>query len=171
MRERTVNETLTDKQKRFCEEYLVDLNATQAAIRAGYKPKTARSQGQRLLTKVDIQQHLQQLMGERSERTEITADRVLNELAAIAFSDRTELAQVDKHGKVNFTPTEQLPGETKKIIAGIENGKYGTKVTTYDKVKALELLGKHLGIFASGADNSEALKKLDEVLGKIKGGF
>lgn len=171
MRERTVNETLTNKHKRFCEEYLVDLNATQAAIRAGYKPKTARSQGQRLLTNADIQQYLQQLMDKRSERTEITADRVLEELAAIAFSDRTELAQVGKHGEVNFTPTEQLPDETKKIIAGIENGKYGTKVTTYDKVKALELLGKHLGIFTSGADNSEALKKLDEVLGKIKGGF
>lgn len=162
---------LTDKQKCFCEEYLVDLNATQAAIRAGYKPKTARSQGQRLLTNVNIQQYLQQLMDERSKRTEITADRVLEELAAIAFSDRTELAQVGKHGEVNFTPTEQLPDEIKKIIAGIENGKYGTKVTTYDKVKALELLGKHLGLFTSGADNSAALEKLDEVLGKIEAGF
>lgn len=162
---------LTDKQKCFCEEYLVDLNATQAAIRAGYKPKTARSQGQRLLTNVNIQQYLQQLMDERSERTEITADRVLKELAAIAFSDRTELAQVGKHGEVNFTPTEQLPDEIKKIIAGIENGKYGTKVTTYDKVKALELLGKHLGLFTSGADNSAALEKLDEVLEKIEAGF
>lgn len=162
---------LTDKQKCFCEEYLVDLNATQAAIRAGYKPKTARSQGQRLLTNVNIQQYLQQLMDERSERTEITADRVLEELAAIAFSDRTKLAQVGKHGEVNFTPTEQLPDEIKKIIAGIENGKYGTKVTTYDKVKALELLGKHLGLFTSGADNSAALEKLDEVLGKIEAGF
>ena len=162
---------LTDKQKCFCEEYLVDLNATQAAIRAGYKSKTARSQGQRLLTNVNIQQYLQQLMDERSERTEITADRVLKELAAIAFSDRTELAQVGKHGEVNFTPTEQLPDEIKKIIAGIENGKYGTKVTTYDKVKALELLGKHLGLFTSGADNSAALEKLDEVLEKIEAGF
>lgn len=162
---------LTDKQKCFCEEYLVDLNATQAAIRAGYKSKTARSQGQRLLTNVYIQQYLQQLMDERSERTEITADRVLKELAAIAFSDRTELAQVGKHGEVNFTPTEQLPDEIKKIIAGIENGKYGTKVTTYDKVKALELLGKHLGLFTSGADNSAALEKLDEVLEKIEAGF
>lgn len=145
---------LTDKQKCFCEEYLVDLNATQAAIRAGYKPKTARSQGQRLLTNVNIQQYLQQLMDERSERTEITADRVLKELAAIAFSDRTELAQVGKHGEVNFTPTEQLPDEIKKIIAGIENGKYGTKVTTYDKVKALELLGKHLGMFVTKIEGS-----------------
>lgn len=145
---------LNDKQKRFCEEYIVDLNATQAAIRAGYKEKTAYAQGQRLLKKVEAQEYLQELMNERSKRTEITADRVLEELAAIAFSDRTELAQVGKHGEVNFTPTEQLPDEIKKIIAGIENGKYGTKVTTYDKVKALELLGKHLGMFVTKIEGS-----------------
>ncbi|MBP3272596.1 MAG: terminase small subunit [Ruminococcus sp.] len=160
---------LTEKQKRFCEEYLIDLNATQAAIRAGYKEKTAYAQGQRLLKKVEAQEYLQELMNERSKRTEITADRVLRELAAIAFSDRTELAQVGERGEVNLTPTEKLPDEVKKIIAGIEEGKYGTKVTTYDKVKALELLGKHLGLFTAGADNSAALDKLDEVLGKIEG--
>ena len=160
---------LTDKQKRFCEEYLIDLNATQAAIRAGYKEKTAYAQGQRLLKKVEAQEYLQELMDERSKRTEITADRVLRELAAIAFSDRTELAQVGERGEVTFTPTEQLKEDIKKTIAGIENGKYGTKVTTYDKVKALELLGKHLGLFNAGADNSAALDKLDEVLGRIEG--
>lgn len=160
---------LTDKQKRFCEEYLIDLNATQAAIRAGYKEKTAYAQGQRLLKKVEAQDYLQKLMNERSQRTEITADRVLAELAAIAFSDRTELAQVDEDGMVTFTPTEQLGSNAKKTIAGIENGKYGTKVTTYDKVKALELIGKHLGLFSNGADNSDTLAKLDEVLGRIDG--
>ena len=160
---------LTDKQKRFCEEYLIDLNATQAAIRAGYKEKTAYAQGQRLLKKVEAQEYLQELMDERSKRTEITADRVLQELAAIAFSDRTELAQVGKSGEVTFTPTELLKEDIKRTVAGIENGKYGTKVTTYDKVKALELLGKHLGLFTAGADNSAALDKLDEVLGRIEG--
>lgn len=159
---------LTDKQKRFCEEYLVDLNATQAAIRAGYSSKTASRIAIELLNKTHVSAYLNKLMQQRSKRTEITADRVLEELAAIAFSDRTELAQVGKHGEVNFTPTEKLPDEAKKIIAGIENGKYGTKVTTYDKVKALELLGKHLGLFTSGADNTAALDKLDEVLGKIE---
>ena len=160
---------LTDKQKRFCEEYLIDLNATQAAIRAGYKEKTAYAQGQRLLKKVEAQEYLQELMDERSKRTEITADRVLRELAAIAFSDRTELAQVGESGEVTFTPTEQLKEDIKRTIAGIENGKHGIKVTTYDKVKALELLGKHLGLFTAGADNSAALDKLDEVLGRIEG--
>lgn len=160
---------LTDKQKRFCEEYLIDLNATQAAIRAGYKEKTAYAQGQRLLKKVEAQEYLQKLMDERSQRTEITADRVLQELAAIAFSDRTAIAQIEDGGIVTFTPTDQLDKDAKKTISGIENGKYGTKVTTYDKVKALELIGKHLGMFTSGADNSAALDKLDEVLGRIEG--
>ena len=105
---------LTDKQKRFCEEYLVDLNATQAAIRAGYSQKTAYRIGAELLQKTSVSEHLQKLIDERSKRTEITADRVLRELAAIAFSDRTELAQVGGHGEVNFTPTEQLSAEIKR---------------------------------------------------------
>lgn len=160
---------LTDKQKRFCEEYLIDLNATQAAIRAGYSQKTAFSIGVENLKKPLVQEYLQKLMDERSQRTEITADRVLQELAAIAFSDRTAIAQIEDGGIVTFTPTDQLDKDAKKTISGIENGKYGTKVTTYDKVKALELIGKHLGMFTSGADNSAALDKLDEVLGRIEG--
>lgn len=157
---------LTDKQKRFCEEYLIDLNATQAAIRAGYKNADI---GRRLVTKSHVSEYIEKLLKERSKRTEITADRVLAELAAIAFSDRTDIAKIEDGGIVTFTPTDQLDKDAKKTISGIENGKYGTKVTTYDKVKALELIGKHLGMFTSGADNSAALDKLDEVLGRIEG--
>lgn len=157
---------LTEKQKRFCEEYLIDLNATQAAIRAGYKNADI---GRRLVTKSHVSEYIEKLRREQSKRTEITADRVLAELAAIAFSDRTELARVGECGEVTFTPTDRLGDDIKKTIAGIENGKYGTKVTSYDKVKALELLGKHLGLFSAGADNSDTLAKLDEVLGRIEG--
>lgn len=162
---------LTEKQKRFCEEYLIDLNATQAAIRAGYSEKTAEQIGYKLVQKSLVLEYLNKLREEQSKRTQITADRVLAELAAIAFSDRTELAKVIDCGEVEFTPTDKLTSDVKKTIAGIENGKYGTKVTSYDKVKALELLGKHLGLFTSGADNTDTLAKLDEVLGKIEGGF
>lgn len=125
---------LTDKQKRFCEEYLIDLNATQAALRAGYKAKTARSQGQRMLTKVDIQRHITDLMKERSDRTALTSDSVLQELSRIAMAQDVE-------------------------------------ITGKEKLKALELLGKHLGLFQNGADNSAALEKLDEVLSKLGGAF
>lgn len=122
---------LTEKQKRFCEEYLIDLNATQAAVRAGYSSKTAYSIGTENLRKPEIREYCQQLIRERSERTGISSDFVLEELRRIA--------------------------EAKVEITGRE------------KMKALELLARHLGLLASGADNSAALDKLDEVLGRIEG--
>ncbi|MBE6850922.1 MAG: terminase small subunit [Ruminococcus sp.] len=157
---------LTEKQKRFCEEYLIDLNATQAAERAGYKN---REIGRQLITKNNVLEYLNMLREQQSKRTEITADMVLRELAAIAFSDRTELAKIDSDGIVIFTPTDQLSPEIKKAIAGIKEGKFGTEVSSYDKVRALELLGKHLGIFDKRDDNADTLAKLDEVLAKIGG--
>lgn len=161
---------LTEKQKRFCEEYLIDLNATQAAIRAGYSRKTAFAIGVENLRKPLIQQKISALQSEQSKRTEITADMVLKELAAIAFSDRTEFAKIDDDGIVIFTPTDQLSPEVRKVIAGIKEGKFGTEVSSYDKVRALELLGKHLGIFEKREDNADTLAKLDEVLAKMGGG-
>ncbi len=140
---------LTEKQKRFCEEYLIDLNATQAAIRAGYKNADI---GRRLVTKSHVSEYIEKLRAEQSRRTAITADRVLEELAAIAFADRTEMQAINCRGDVSFRPTDELSDGAKKAIACIEEGKYGTKITSYDKVKALELLGKHLGLFdGSGA--------------------
>lgn len=101
---------LTDKQARFCEEYLIDLNATQAAIRAGYSEKTANEQGARLLANVSVQEKIAELKAERSKRTEITQDSVIQELAAVARAE----------------------------VKGVR---------AVDKLKALELLGKHLGMF------------------------
>ncbi len=82
--------TLT-KQRRFVDEYLVDLNATQAAIRAGYSPKTAGQIGERLLKKVEIQTGVQEAMKARENRTHITQDRVLQELSRLAFFDPRKL--------------------------------------------------------------------------------
>ena len=79
---------MTDKQARFCEEYMIDLNATQAAIRAGYSPKTANEQAARLLANVSIQNRIAQLQAEQSRRTGVSADRVVRELAKVAFVDR-----------------------------------------------------------------------------------
>lgn len=106
---------LNDRQQLFAQEYLVDLNATQAAIRAGYSQKTARSQGERLLTNVDIAAAIKDGIQERIKKTQITAERVLLELAAIAFMDIEKLTEV------------------------------GGKIT--DKLKALELIGRHFGMF------------------------
>lgn len=72
---------LTDRQARFCEEYLIDLNATQAAIRTGYSEKTANEQGARLLANVSVQEKIAELKAERAKRTEMTQDSVIQELA------------------------------------------------------------------------------------------
>lgn len=146
---------LNQKQKRFCDEYLIDLNATQAAIRAGYSKKTARQTGMENLTKPYIQKYIQERIKNREQRTEITQDKVIQELAAIAFSNGTDFARVieksndegHKWKEVEVINTDDLPEEKKKAIAAIKETKFGINIETCDKVKALELIGKHLGIF------------------------
>ena len=85
---------LTPKQQRFVDEYLIDLNATQAAIRAGYSPKTARQIGEQNLSKLDIQQAIEQAKAERSERTKITQDDVLKMWHDLATVDYNEISQL-----------------------------------------------------------------------------
>lgn len=142
---------LTDKQKRLVEEYLIDLNKTQAAIRAGYSPKSADRIAQNTLQKPHVQQYLQQRQEELAERTEITQERVIQELACVAFANGADFARVrmtDKRGEfVELVPTDELSAEKRAAIAGIEETKFGIKVSSYDKVRALELLGKHVGLF------------------------
>lgn len=157
---------LNEKQLRFVEEYLVDLNATQAAIRAGYSQKTAYSMGQRLLKNVEIQAALQDAMQRRSERTEITQDRVLQELASIGFSKATDYVSVDNCGKVQIEPSALLTDTQKAAVAGVERTQYGVKVKLHDKVRALELIGKHLGMFdaRAGQKNEGESNLLDRLI-------
>ena len=126
---------LTEKQKRFCEEYLIDLNATQAGIRAGYSPNGINKRVTRMMANDGIAQYIQELLKDRSQRTGINADTVLKELVKIALVD--------------------------------------TEITGKEKMKALELLGKHLGMFNGGGneENQKVLEKLDEVIGGIKSEF
>ncbi|MBO4938891.1 MAG: terminase small subunit [Oscillospiraceae bacterium] len=166
---------LTEKQARFVAEYLVDLNATQAAIRAGYSEKTAYSIGQRLLKNVEIQKATQKAMEDRQHRTEITQDMVLQELARVAFANGTDFARivstptpttvVDDEGytqqvmqpvqRVELIDTERVDPEKRAAIAGIKEGKFGIEIKSYDKVRALELLGQHLGLFDSRAAQNQ----------------
>lgn len=145
---------LTEKQARFVEEYLVDLNATQAAIRAGYSEKTARSVGCENLTKPDIQEAIKSAMSLRSERTEITQDMVLRELAAIGFSRITDYVNI-KNGVVELNDTSSLTDSQNASIASIKEGKFGIELKNYDKLRALELLGQHLGMFHGKSDSDE----------------
>lgn len=146
---------LTEKQKRFVEEYLVDLNATQAAIRAGYSPKTAEQVAYQLLQKTSVSTEIQLAIKKRSERTEITQDRVLRELAAIGFARATDYAGV-KDGAVQVYDTDRLTDVQSRAIAGIKEGKYGVEVTLCDKIKALSKLGEHLGLFSCPAGGTPA---------------
>lgn len=159
---------MTNKQKRFCEEYLIDLNATQAAIRAGYTSNYANTNANKLLQNTTIQKALNKSMKNREVRTEITQDKVLRELAEVAFSNGTDFAQIVTRKRaqrfwdegtqdykerevdeqsVELFDTNKLPPNKKSAISGIKEGKYGIEVSSCDKVKALELLGKHLGMF------------------------
>lgn len=145
---------MTEKQKRFVEEYLIDLNATQAAIRAGYSVKTANEQSSQLLAKLSIQRAVSEAMAERSKRTGVNQDRVIIELARIAFAKMTDI--VDDQGKIKNDAAED-------DLACIESVKYKEsesdtgssierEVKISSKLKALELLGKHLGMWNDKLD-------------------
>ena len=137
---------LTPKQKRFVAEYLIDLNATQAAIRAGYSKNTAVAQGGRLLANVNIAAAVQRGAERREKRTEITQDKVLRELAAIGFYDISDFAKVTDN-QVVLRNTDDIPPEKRAAIAGIKETQAGVEVKMGDKLRALELIGKHLGLF------------------------
>lgn len=143
---------LTPKQQRFVDEYILDLNATQAAIRAGYSAQSASSQGERLLRNDEVAAAVQKRLDSRSQRTEVTADRVLEGLAAVAFGD---LRTLFSDTGALISPSD-LPDAAAKMLAGIEvstvnrgegDVEHVAKVKTNDRLKALELLGKHLGMF------------------------
>ncbi|MDY5096708.1 terminase small subunit [Clostridium sp.] len=160
---------LTEKQKIFANEYLIDLNATRAyktAYPSCKKEDTAAQAGSRMLRNVKVKEYIDKRMKEREIRTEITQDKVLQELAMIAFSNGTDFAKVvekpiilngipvlDEEGNqrtyrdVELELTDNLPMNKKKAITAIKNTKFGIAIETADKVKALELLGKHLGMF------------------------
>lgn len=151
---------LSPKQQRFVDEYLVDLNATQAAIRAGYSAKTAESAGSRLLRNVKVQAAIQQAMADRLKRTEITQDRVLLEYARIAFFDPAKLFGDDGRP----LPLTQIDENTRRAIAGLDvctvgNGDMGAgeiqKFRIANKLTALEQVGKHLGMFQGKQDEGE----------------
>ena len=149
-----------NRQDRFVEEYLVDLNATQAAIRAGYSVKTASEQGARLLANVKVQSKIAKEMAERSKRTGINQDRVVMELARIAF--------VNPQNLINPEDASVRPDATDDDLACIQSVKVKTmdgakgssverEIKLNDKMKALELLGKHLGMWNDKIDLNVAV--------------
>ena len=148
---------LTDKQEMFCREYLIDLNATQAAIRAGYSEKTANRTGSENLSKPDIAQRIINLKSARNERVEIKADYVLHRLVEIDQMDVLDILSND----MSIKPVSQWPASWRRYLSGFdlaemfegrgeEREMVGIlkKIKWPDKVRNLELLGKHISVQA-----------------------
>ena len=182
---------MTDAQKRFCDEYLIDLNATRA-YKVAYpnckKDETARANSSRLLTNDNVQEYISAKQEEIEKRTEISRDKVIKELANIAFSNGTDFAQIvereyeekiyDNEGNcigtkpkkykcLELTATDNLTEEQKSAVAGIKQTTNGIEIKTNDKVKALELLGKHLGMFKE--TNININTNYEEYLKRVEG--
>lgn len=164
---------MTKKQKRFVEEYLIDLNATQAAIRAGYSPLTARDIGCENLTKPNIQEAIDKAIAERSRRTGVNADRVVRELAKIAFVNAGEVVDFDTAILMDKISEDDMAAiQSIKVKTFGEDG-VEREVKLADKLKALELLGKHLGLFKDKVELDGSVKTdmatLAGVLDQLKG--
>lgn len=155
---------MTDAQKRFCDEYLIDLNATRA-YKVAYpnckKDETAKSAGSRLLTNVNLQNYISEKMKQREKRTEVTQDMVIKELAKIAFLDIRKLYTENGQLKNVADIDDDTAGAISSLETLEEYDGYGDdrekigdtqKVKLLDKTKALELLGRHLGIFNDKLD-------------------
>lgn len=144
---------MTEKQKKFADEYLIDLNATRA-YKAAYKSvkndNSAMAGASRMLRNVKVATYIEEKMAERAERTEIKQDDVVKELAKIGFAqitDYVEVQNINGFEKVIIKPTDEIEKEKIGAIARIKEGQNGIEIKMNDKVKALELLGKHLGMF------------------------
>lgn len=159
---------LTSKQRLFCLEYLIDLSATRAAIRAGYSKRSAASIGEENLRKPEIRLFLDKERAEREERTKVTADRVIQELAAIAFARFSDVATLES-GRLNCR-SDLTSGSNIAVSEVIEiETKSGVRrrVRFHDKLKALELLGRNLGMFQAKEPEAPLTDRHRE-LGRIR---
>lgn len=182
----SVADKLTPKQQQFVREYLIDFNATQAAIRAGYSPKTAQVIGAENIKKPMVAAEIQRLGQKTAQKLEITRESIMQELAAIGFARASDFVRVETEPTtrlgvhpltgeiislpsycqtVRITNTDELPEDKAAALAGIKQGTNGIEVKLHDKVRALELLGKAVGVFDSGRDTStEATNNLFEAI-------
>lgn len=140
---------MTKKQKAFVEEYLIDLNATQAAIRAGYSPDTSNEQGARLLANVSVKDAIEKALAERSRRTGINQDLVIRELCRIARVNIMDI--IDEDCEIRSSATEDDLACIESVKVKASDNQFGSsterEVKVASKLKALELLGKHLGMW------------------------
>lgn len=154
---------MTPKMEKFVDEYLVDLNATQAAIRAGYSKKTAYSIGVINLKKPEIQAALQKRQKAAAEKLEISRDRVLKELAAIGFAKATDFLAI-QGGQVLIKDTSDVNPDKLAALASVKEGTCGIEIKLADKTRALEMLSKYLGLFDGAPESDTRTNNLFEAI-------
>jgi phage terminase small subunit len=170
----TDKDALNDQQERFCLEYLKDLNGKQAAIRAGYSEASAESQASRLLSNAKVASRVAELKAKQFGQIELSAARVLQELARLAMVDLSEA--YDENGRLKSM--KEIPEEVRRAIAGVEvfeefegrgedRVKVGdtVKVKLFDKTRALELLAKHFKLLTDKVDLNVRVTLEDLVAG------
>lgn len=177
---------LTAKQQQFVQEYLLDFNATQAAIRAGYSQKTAQVIGAENLRKPMVAAEIQRLGTKTAAKLEVTRESIMQELAAVGFARATDFVRVETEPTsrlvihpltgepvsmpggyqqtVRITDTADLPEDKAAALAGIKQGANGIELKLHDKLRALELLGKAVGMFDSREAPVTAENNLFEVI-------
>ena len=137
---------LTDKQRAFCREMVVDWNATQAAIRAGYSAKTAAQTAHRLLRNVNVGARIRKLAQAAAHRNDITVDRVLEEHRRIAFANLSDIIEV-RDGIAYAKDFAELGPEQLAVIERVHQGPHGVTVSLHDKTRSLDSLARYLGLF------------------------
>lgn len=159
----------------FCDEYLIDLNVTQAAMRVGYSKFYSMNKAYKLLDNPEIKKYIDKRIKDREKRTEITQDIVLEELRRIALAKPTDFFKVEDMGqykRVNIIPTSDIPDDKIGAIAGIKQGANGIEVKLHDRLKALELIGRHLGMFKDKLEvtdgNEKVTVNIDDMLNEIR---
>lgn len=168
--------SLTDKQQRFVAEYLLDLNATQAAIRAGYSEKTAYSQGQRLLKNVEIARLVEKAQSKTADKLEVTKDMIVDELRKIAFADirkavrwgRSPVDTVSENASPNglgiypveLVPSEEIEDDIAAAVSEVSLTQTGVKIKMHDKKSALVDLAKMLGFMVEKVEHSGGISLL-----------
>lgn len=144
---------LTPKQQAFCEEYLIDLNATQAAKRASYSDPNI---GRQLITNPNVSRRIKDLKAKRSEKTGITAERVLKEYARLAFSDMRDFVSWDQGG-CQLVDSKKLTEDQARCVSEvsevISQSGITIKFKLHDKKGSLDSVAKHLGMFEGKGEN------------------
>lgn len=161
---------LTQKQRLFIKEYLLDHNATAAAKRSGYSIKNADKIGAQLLGKTRVSEAIQKEMNQRMQNLEIKSENILKEMAEIAFFKPTDILDINESNEIVIKPPNEWPINAVAAIKHISTGKNGTAIHFHNKIEALKLLGDHLGLWEKSEtqENDRREESRSKLLERVK---